>query len=467
MSTSNLHKLAKEQFVSDLSGSSTQEIVNIMLICIPLYYSTNNIQEYLSFNFVLHFVVPLFMVTVYNDQKLLLYFFALAPLLFIPAKSKGDVPTKKELKKTKKTTSSFETKKKKKYLTAYRSHMLILTSIAILAVDFEVFPRKLAKVETWGTSLMDLGVGSFIFSSGIVSRTNKVVKEETKGLSKTQQKPNFFKRLIFRKSNILFVIGLLRLFFVKNLEYQEHVTEYGKHWNFFITLGLLPLTHDFIVRPIIATTHVNRGLLGFLICVFLELWMNLDSRVLTYLINADRVGIVGNNREGIYSFWGYIGIFLMGQEIGNKIVLPAANLQRNSKNFLGRYRVDDLQGLAGYGMVAWLVNQVVLNSDKFYISRRFANLPYALWVVSYNLGFLTLYCFVDKVTKIENDDYILECINNNGLLLFLIANVSTGLVNMCFDTLAAGPTKSICILLAYCGFLLGSAVILNKYKIRL
>lgn len=40
------------------------------------------------------------------------------------------------------------------YLTTYRSHMLLMTIIAILAVDFPVFPRFLAKCESFGVSLV-------------------------------------------------------------------------------------------------------------------------------------------------------------------------------------------------------------------------------------------------------------------------------------------------------------------------
>lgn len=39
-------------------------------------------------------------------------------------------------------------------LTVYRAHMLLMTILAILAVDFPVFPRYLAKCETFGVSLV-------------------------------------------------------------------------------------------------------------------------------------------------------------------------------------------------------------------------------------------------------------------------------------------------------------------------
>ncbi len=64
--------------------------------------------------------------------------------------------------------------------------MLLMTILAILAVDFPVFPRSLAKCESFGVSLvcsisppslecmiyrlqMDLGVGAFVFSQGVIS----------------------------------------------------------------------------------------------------------------------------------------------------------------------------------------------------------------------------------------------------------------------------------------------------------
>ena len=39
-------------------------------------------------------------------------------------------------------------------LTTYRAHMMLMTILSILAVDFPVFPRTLAKCETYGVSLV-------------------------------------------------------------------------------------------------------------------------------------------------------------------------------------------------------------------------------------------------------------------------------------------------------------------------
>ena len=105
----------------------------------------------------------------------------------------------------------------------YRAYLMVLTIFCILAVDFPIFPRSLAKCETWGTSLMDLGVGSFTFSHGLVS------------LRSTRSS---WSRLA-RRTVPLLLLGAVRILLVKRTEYPEHVSEYGVHWNFFITMGLL------------------------------------------------------------------------------------------------------------------------------------------------------------------------------------------------------------------------------------
>ena len=43
------------------------------------------------------------------------------------------------------------------YITNYRSSMLVVTAICILAVDFPVYPRRFGKTEDFGFGLMDIG----------------------------------------------------------------------------------------------------------------------------------------------------------------------------------------------------------------------------------------------------------------------------------------------------------------------
>jgi glucosaminylphosphatidylinositol acyltransferase len=50
-------------------------------------------------------------------------------------------------------------------LSTYRAHMMLMTILAILAVDFPIFPRALAKCETYGVSLVRFPFIMYIVTS--------------------------------------------------------------------------------------------------------------------------------------------------------------------------------------------------------------------------------------------------------------------------------------------------------------
>ena len=80
--------------------------------------------------------------------------------------------------------SHVETSVLREGVTTYRFVLTTLTITAILAIDFDLFPRRLGKTETYGLSLMDIGGGSYVFSSGFVSSLAASAK-------KTREEENF------------------------------------------------------------------------------------------------------------------------------------------------------------------------------------------------------------------------------------------------------------------------------------
>jgi glucosaminylphosphatidylinositol acyltransferase len=61
---------------------------------------------------------------------------------------------KEQRQKSKRPQESNQTIPKLQAVTTWRAHMMLLTCICILAVDFPVFPRSLAKCETFGVSMV-------------------------------------------------------------------------------------------------------------------------------------------------------------------------------------------------------------------------------------------------------------------------------------------------------------------------
>lgn len=139
------------------------------------------------------------------------------------------------------------------------------STIAIVAVDFRIFPRRFAKCETFGVSLMDAGVGCFMFSSGLVSRRAKLAG----GLF------DFRKSVItqLKRSSALLVIGIVKFVAHASVEYQvtchsldlshslflvnpvlfvkNHVSEYGVHWNFFLTFAVVSMIGCVLPAPLL------------------------------------------------------------------------------------------------------------------------------------------------------------------------------------------------------------------------
>ena len=364
------------------------------------------------------------------------------------------------------------------FITIYRGAMIVVTCLAILAVDFKIFPRRFAKVETWGTSLMDVGVGSFVFSAGLVS-ARPILQARFAG--KTSSFGSQLKAA-FRASLPLLVLGFIRLYSVKGLDYAEHVTEYGVHWNFFFTLGLLPPFVALLqsMSAVVPYTGLVSVLISGLYQALLE-----TSRLKAYILTAPRTDFLSQNREGVFSFWGYLAIFLAGQALGFD-VLPRSTTQNPATESGLRQRKRLVTRLAAWSAV-WGLLFYSLTSDNiglaFQVSRRLANQPYVLWVSAFNCAQITVFCLVETLffsgiymagnriverRECENaTSRVLKAFNRNGLAVFLLANLLTGLVNLTLDTLSMSHIGAMVVLVGYAALLTAVAIKLDAWNLSI
>jgi phosphatidylinositol glycan class W len=427
-------------------------------------------------DFLLNCGVTLFATTIYSSSPWVLNLLLLLPTVILFVLEKPVSPKREAQRPHKKDDNAKDSKLDplpvKPFITNYRGAMMVITCVAILAVDFRVFPRRFAKVENWGTSLMDMGVGSFVFTAGVVS-VRSSLKEGT------GRRPPLSQRLLtsFRHSVPLLVLGTVRLISVKGLDYAEHVTEYGVHWNFFFTLGFLP---PFVALFQAAFDLVpSYAILSCTLAAIYEIaldWTSLGS----YILISPRTNLLSKNREGIFSFIGYLAIFLAGQSLGSIALPRQRSIPKNTPLSVLLRRT--ILGQLAIASVIWTA--LFYFSTSYYglrlsVSRRIANLPYFLWVSSFNSYQITICCAIETLLfpqlykaqtnpeeKQRNRDAtssVLYAFNRNGLAVFLVANLLTGLVNMTMPTLHMNVLQSMGVLIAYTAAVAGVAVGLDRW----
>ncbi|RDX86781.1 hypothetical protein CR513_31841, partial [Mucuna pruriens] len=299
------------------------------------------------------------------------------------------------------------------YVTSYRVIVMIITFLCILAVDFRIFPRRYAKTETYGSSLMDLGVGAFVLANSLVSRQARNITSVS------------WKTAIVSTSPLI-ILGFLRLVTTTGVNYQVHVGEYGVHWNFFFTLAAVSILTSFInISPQYSGVVGSLVLVGYQFC--------LVQGLNHYLLSNERgMDILSQNKEG------YWGMYLLGVHLGNCLIFGSHPSGFRSSRWV-RMRV---------WVLSILLLTVLLDRHVERISRRTCNLPYVTMVLADNLQLLSILMLADlipgsKTSKLE------EAFSRNLLATFLLANILTGLVNLSVDTLSASSVTALFILLVY------------------
>ncbi|KAA8651591.1 hypothetical protein EYZ11_002223 [Aspergillus tanneri] len=493
------YKARKEAFVSNLEGGSILEVIAVTLVAPASVFLWSVLQSRLSFftpysaaalvtDFLLNVLAILFATTLYSSTPWTLNILLVSPALLLlvtstpprtQQKAKPPRPSTVADKTSNHATDDSGSLPIHPFLTTYRAAMMIVTCVAILAVDFPVFPRRFAKVENWGTSLMDLGVGSFVFSGGVVSARSLL-----KGRKDPSTKPPLVQRLAgsMRHSIPLLVLGLIRLYSVKGLDYAEHVTEYGVHWNFFFTLGLLPPFVE--IFDGLANFVPSYELLALGVVTVYQVALESTDLKSYILVTPRGPDLLSKNREGVFSFLGYLAIFLAGRAVGVRIIprgtSPSKSPQQARKGLLVSLAV---QVIVWTGLFILNSTYVLGYGANIPVSRRLANMPYVLWVSAFNIGQLFMFCALEtmffpfvyrasgKSGEAERMSFatsrIMTAYNKNGLAVFLVANLLTGTVNLSVPTLDVSLPQSMAILIAYAAITTSIALGMLKANIKL
>ncbi|KAM7398455.1 hypothetical protein PAMA_006388 [Pampus argenteus] len=342
------------------------------------------------------------------------------------------------------------------FVTIFRVFVNVKTVISILAVDFSVFPRRYAKTETYGTGVMDIGVGAYVFA-------NALVCPEARRKNISGSKMNHISKQLLSVWPLV-VLGVARLVSVKMTNYHEHVTEYGVHWNFFFTLAIVRVVASMILVFLpVSQSWVFALLIGGLYQFTLETtWLK------AFLIqDGDREkSILHANKEGIFSVVGYVAIYMAGVQIGLYVMQPRSQVREWLKALFSILS----------GSVLLYAALFICQAFAEPVSRRFANLPFCLWSVAQSLLFMFCLAAADMVLlffkrtsgchlvpsswdsyKKQSDKKrdemdrrcLVQAVGRNQLLFFLLANVMTGLINSVVDTLSCSDLFSVCVLLLY------------------
>lgn len=200
-----------------------------------------------------------------------------------------------------------------------------------------------------------------------------------------------------------------------------------------------------------------------------------------------RDNLVSANREGIFSAPGYVSLYLASIYIGTL-------LKSDGQEVLKVKEVVHKTGkMLIISMCCW--KMIYVCSGMFGVSRRTANMGYNFWVLAIGCSMVTLFMIteiyiyytnfnrpqwqqmeINNKSQLDEPDFhvpyvplILQAINYNGLAFFLIANLFTGIVNICFQTMLLGNFASL-VIITYYIFLLNVIMVflfVNKFKLKI
>ncbi|KAG9416630.1 hypothetical protein AC1031_001021 [Aphanomyces cochlioides] len=470
LSAEDAYKKAKEAFVTGHNGTTMGEVALVLsVLSTSLWFYSELvfvIEKYgllgksklrrtlclLLIEFVT-LVLPILIAFTFTEYTIPITLFFAVGAVVLGVLSWNNA-TEVEKKAARKDKLTFLMSKEKPAVTCFRAQMMVCTCVAILAVDFTIFPRRFAKTETFGVSLMDSGVGLFIMSSAL---TSSYARGSVAKLSSS----SFSLRAIwhfFRPMIPVLVLGVIRYITVKKVNYQEHVTEYGVHWNFYITLASLYFTFSLLALFGSYATSVPAALILLAAYQYGLLYRGIED----FIFNAPRVDLFSQNREGIFSLCGYLPLYLLSVAVGQIIFADSAGSASRNHIRADRWTVGSLFLV---GFTTWGITHL-FSTHVTEPSRRLLNIPYVGWILWQGILVLTTHAAYQHISLSPRVPLIFSGISHNQLFVFLIANLMTGAVNLSMQTIYAPTEVGMVIVGLYMFAVCVLAVLLEWFQIK-
>ncbi|EDW17629.1 uncharacterized protein At4g17910 isoform X1 [Drosophila mojavensis] len=368
-------------------------------------------------------------------------------------------------------------------LTVGRALTHLITSICILAIDFGSFDRRYRKSRLFGARLMDTGIGLFVVVMGLVSRRPRSCIE--------------LRRHVLLSAMPLILLGIARVVALLAIDYGQDEHEYGVHLNAFFTLGLTKLFGSIFGY----FAHTDWQLLPIAFCVLVCHQVALTfGGISEYVMDDDvlRTTFLSANREGIFSIPGFVALYLLSIYFGRWLF---AKTVYSFKEMIGK-----LRSLLIIVIACWLL--MAVSAYAVGISRVTCNLGYVIWMfaIMSTMLWLTMVIFnlifeeanerkldepqslMDETQFNESENLekgllipsktvaikssgtqciIIESLNMNGLVYFLLANISTGCVNIFLKPKKRSDAASVLILHIYMFVVTFAVFQLYKRRIRI
>jgi len=323
-------------------------------------------------------------------------------------------------------------------------HVAILSRLILL----QVFPRRFAKAEHYGTGVMDVGVGSFVVQDALFSARYGGGQQRGGGAAAT--------RKALATSAQLAAVGLARIAAVRAIDYHEHVGEYGTHWNFFLTLAV-------VKAAAVAVPPAACGLVGLVVLCSYQAALSLLG-LAAYVNSPDRdpTSLLSLNKEGVVSLVGYLGLHCVARffALSSKMHLLLDRGRSPSKHPAAT-PYNHFYNSASFALVCWAL-AFVLDRSVERVSRRSVNATYIFWTLATNLTWVCQLHVCRLLFEQRERIHLFHAVSKFAFLAFIFANVLTGLVNSLYNTLEVGSAAAICVLIAYMAVVCASSSALDK-----